>query len=71
MADPEGITMEQFRVLLDRVGIKPTAEEIDELKSAYELHLKQIAALHELDLGPEDLAVAFSPVWDEFGGVMR
>ena len=56
--------MEAFRVLVERSGLELTDQELEELKPMYDHFASQTAALHEVDLGAEDLAVAFSPGWD-------
>ena len=44
-----------------------TDEELEALKPMYDHYIGEAARLHELELGAEDLAVAFSPVWDSRG----
>ena len=54
--------MESFAVLVEQAGMRLTAEELAYLKPLYDHYAAQIATLHELDLGAEDMAVAYSPV---------
>ncbi len=64
MAETEGISLDKFRVLVERAGLTLTATELDALKSMYDLYVIPLALLHEVELQMEDLAVAFSPTWD-------
>ena len=67
MAEPEGISLGDFRVIVNRTGLSLTDEELESLKPMYEHYAGEAARLHELELGAEDLAVAFSPDWDSKG----
>ena len=67
MAEPEGIPMENFRALVERARLTLSTEELESLKPMYDYYAGQIASLHDVDLGAEDLAVAFSPNWDPEG----
>ena len=64
MAESEGISIGDFRVLVGRAGLSLTDEELESLKPMYEHYAGEAARLHELELGAEDMAVAFSPDWD-------
>ena len=61
MAEAEGISMEDFRVLVERAGLGLTDEELASLKPMYDHFAAQTATLDEVDLGAEDLAVVFQP----------
>ena len=61
MSPPESLSMEAFRVLVERAGMALTAEELEELKPLYDHYAANAASLHERDLGPKDMAVACSP----------
>jgi hypothetical protein len=54
--------MESFAVLVEQAGMRLAAGELADLKPLYDHYAAQIATLHELDLGTEDMAVAYSPV---------
>ena len=64
MVESEEISMEDFRALVYRAGLKLTAEELEGLKPMYDHYATRTRALHELDLDAEDLALVFSPDWD-------
>lgn len=64
MTEPEGISLEHLRVLADRAGLGMTDEELTALKPMFDHYSRQIKGLFEIDLGAEDLAVAYSPNWD-------
>ncbi len=61
MPESETISMEDFRVLTERSGMKLSAEELEALKPMYDHFARQIAPIHDLDLDAEDLAVVFQP----------
>jgi hypothetical protein len=60
----QGISMENFRALVARAGMELTEQELETLKPMYEHFARQAASLQEVDLGAEDLALAYSPNWD-------
>ena len=64
MVESEGISMEDFRALVQRAGLELTAEELEGLKPMYDHYATRVSALHELDLDAEDLALVFSADWD-------
>ena len=63
--------MENFRLLLKRAGLELSGEEMESLKPIYDFYADSTAVLRELDLGAEDLAVAFSPEWETGPEVTR
>ena len=64
MSDPEDISLEHFRVLVERAGLNLNSEELVSLKPMFDFYAAQVRQLHEVDLGAEDLAVVFPPGWD-------
>ena len=64
MTDTGGISLEHFRVLVERAGLSLSSEELASLKPMFDFYADQIQQLHALDLGAEDLAVVFPPGWD-------
>ena len=63
VAESEGISIEEMRVLVRHADLDLTDDELERLKPLYEHFARQAARLRDLDLGVEDLAVAFSPNW--------
>ena len=61
MADIDNISLDDFRVLTERSGMKLSDEELAALKPMYEHFARQIAPIHDLELDAEDLAVVFQP----------
>ena len=59
MAD--GISMEELRARVSAAGLHLTEEELEGLKTLFDIQAAAVAPIHELDLGPEDLAVVFEP----------
>jgi len=64
MAETAGIALDNLRVLVERAGLSLTSEALTALKPMFDFYAEQIRCLHEVDLGAEDLAVAFDPGWD-------
>jgi len=67
MADAEGITLDDMRVLAERVGLCLTPAELEHLKPMFDFYAEQMRVLHTVELAAEDLAVVFSPNWDPQG----
>jgi hypothetical protein len=67
MSATEGIALEQLRLLAERVGLHLSQTEVEGLKPMYDHYAKDVQALHELDLGMEDLAVVFPANWGTQG----
>ena len=63
----ETISMDEFRALVNRVGMELDDDELAHLKPMYEHFLEPVARMNALDLDAEDLAVVFSPGWDPRG----
>ena len=64
MAESEGISLENLRVLAERVGMGLSPAELEHLKPMFDFYAEQMRRLHDLDLAAEDLAVVYSPNWD-------
>ena len=64
MSSPSELTMDEFAAICSRAGIELTEEEAQDLKGMYERVLPGLAALHDVDLAEEDLALSFEPGWD-------
>jgi hypothetical protein len=57
------ISLEVFKLLADRAGLGLSQKELEELKPLYDLHLGYANQLHSIELGGEEIAVAFQPDW--------
>jgi hypothetical protein len=64
MAESEGISIDQFRSLVERAGLSLKHEELVALKPMFDYYAKQTSALFEVELDAEDPAVMYSPNWD-------
>ncbi len=64
MADSDGISLDNLRVLAERVDLRLTPAELEHLKPMFDFYAEQLRVLHDMDLAAEDLAVVFSPNWD-------
>lgn len=54
---------EEFRQMADRAGLGMSQEELEELKPMFDLYAQYTRQLHSLDLGNEEIDVAFRPDW--------
>ena len=64
MAESDGISLDQLRVLAERAGLGLTDEELSALKPMFDHYAKQLKMLYDVELDAEDLAVTYSPNWD-------
>ena len=67
MTTPDELTMEEFKALVSRAGMTLSDSELSDLKEMYEFSRPGIEALHQVNLGAEDLAVSFEPARDPEG----
>jgi hypothetical protein len=67
MAEAEGISLDNLRVLTEQVGLSLTSTELEQLKSMYDFYRQDVQSLHDIDLDMGDLAVVFPPQWDPEG----
>jgi hypothetical protein len=67
MAESEGISLDQLRVLAERAGLGMRDEELSALKPMFDHYAKQLKMLYDVELDAEDLAVTYSPNWDPQG----
>jgi hypothetical protein len=67
MAEAEGISLDNLRVLAEQVGLSLTSTELEQLKSMYDFYRQDVQSLHDIDLDMGDLAVVFPPQWDPEG----
>lgn len=61
---PEGISLEDLRVLAERADFTMTSEELASLKPMYDHFASQTRPIYDVPLEMEDVAVTFSPNWD-------
>jgi hypothetical protein len=64
MVDSTGISVENFRVLVERAGLRLNDAELTGLRPMFVFYAAQFHTLHEVELGAEELAVTFLPHWD-------
>jgi len=58
------VPMDVFKALVLRAGMELSDEELADLKEAYDVFQPGVDALHNAQLGAEDMAVSFEPAWD-------
>lgn len=61
MAESEGISLDQLRVLAQRAGLSLTPEELTSLKPMFDHYARQIQVLYDIALDAEELAVTYLP----------
>ena len=64
MSQPEPMTMEQFRAVVQRAGLELDQEELDHLLPMYQQLLVQLESLHDPSLQLDLPAVIFDPDWN-------
>ena len=57
-----GVSMDQFKMLVEHTGFNLSQEELADLKPLYDMYWQQLHLLHSIDFGPLEMAVAFNPV---------
>lgn len=63
MPGPEDVSMEEFRQMVDRAGLGVRDDELEELRSIYDLYAAYAAQVHEINFGAEEMVVEFHPDW--------
>jgi hypothetical protein len=61
MSEQKSISLDDFRVLVERAGLNLNAEELAALKPMYDFYAPLVQELHDVELDAEDLAVTFLP----------
>lgn len=64
MAETNGIALDTLRILVEQAGLRLSDTELTQMQAMYDFYREDVQALHELDLGMDDLAVTFPPQWD-------
>ena len=57
------VSAEDFKLLTEQAGLSLSPKELEELKPLYELYLQHVRLLKTMDLGSEEIAMAFHPDW--------
>ena len=63
MPEQGEVSMEEFRLMADRAGLGLKDDEMEELKTIYELYAAYAAQLHQINFGAEEMVVEFHPDW--------
>lgn len=70
MAAPGPISIDDFRVLVARAGLTLTDEQMKAIRPLYDQYAASTSALHDLELGAEDLAMTFTPAVEPGDGAV-
>ena len=65
MAEQGEVSVEEFRLMVDRAGLGLNEADLAELKPIYELYAAYAAQLHTINFGAEEMVVEFRPDWPE------
>ena len=65
MAESSDVSMEEFRLMVDRAGLGMSDAELEELKPIYDLYAAYATQLHNINFGAEEIVVEFHPDWPE------
>ena len=63
MPEQRDVSMEEFRLMVDRAGLGLSDQELEELKPIYDLYAAYAAQLHDINFGAEEMVVEFHPDW--------
>ncbi len=63
MPEQGEVSMEEFRLMVDRAGLGLSDAELEELKPIYELYAAYAAQLHTINYGSEEMVVEFRSDW--------
>ena len=63
MAESSDVSMEEFRLMVDRAGLGMSDAELEELKPIYDLYAAYATQLHNINFGAEEIVVEFHPDW--------
>jgi hypothetical protein len=67
----EASTPETLRLLLERSGLKLSADDMEQLRPVFEQYMKRVNELHAVDLSDEEVAGVFRPELPLEGEVSR
>jgi hypothetical protein len=65
MAESSDVSMEEFRLMVDRAGLGMSDAELEDLKPIYDLYAAYATQLHNINFGAEEIVVEFHPDWPE------
>jgi hypothetical protein len=65
MAESSDVSMEEFRLMVDRAGLGMSDAELEDLKPIYDLYAAYATQLHNINFGAEEMVVEFHPDWPE------
>ena len=63
MPEQGEVSMDEFRLMVDRAGLGLNDQELEELKPIYDLYAAYAAQLHNINFGAEEMVTEFHPDW--------
>ena len=60
---PDELSLEQFQTLVQRAGLYLSQDELEHLKTLYDLYAEQVSIIHTVDLQAEEPGITFSAEW--------
>ena len=60
---PDELSLEKFQTLMERIGLDLARDELEHLKTLYDLYAEQVGIIHSVDLRAEEMGITFRPEW--------
>ena len=60
---PDELSLEKFQTLVQRAGLDLSQDELEHLKTLYDLYAEQVGIIHTVDLHAEEPGIIFSADW--------
>ena len=60
---PDELTLEKFQTLVEQAGLDLSRDELEHLKTLYDLYAEQVGIIHTVDLQAEEPGIIFSAEW--------
>ena len=60
---PDELSLEKFRTLVEQAGLDLSPDELEHLKTLYDLYAEQVGIIHTVDLETEEMGITFSAEW--------
>ena len=63
MTESAGLSMDKFRILVERAGLDLSEEDFEKTLEIFRTFAEKTAGLKDIDLGSDDPAFAFTAAW--------
>jgi VIT1/CCC1 family predicted Fe2+/Mn2+ transporter len=65
MPEPAEMSIDELQQLADRAGLGMSRQEVEDLKSVYDLYAAYARQCHEMSFGATEMIVEYHPDWPE------